>query len=148
MQPDSTAKIEITMLNSLPRAKPAMVVARIQQISTIMSFFIFSFQKAPRKGPTVYFFLLFPALLMAIATACFWGLPACISFLILEEMVFCEEPDFKGVMPPSFAHDVRLLAVYKLQATVRRTPDRFNVGLRLLAVCILNHPLPFFGLIS
>jgi hypothetical protein len=38
-----------------------------------------------------------PALLMAIATACFCGLPAAISVLIFLEIVFLEEPFFSGM---------------------------------------------------
>ncbi len=53
-------------------------------------------------GPTQehsHFFLRldFPALAMAMAIACFCGFPACISFMMLEEMVFLEEPFFSGI---------------------------------------------------
>jgi len=50
-----------------------------------------------------YFFrlLLLPALLSAIATACFWGLPAFISVLIFVLIVFFEEPFFSGMTSSS-----------------------------------------------
>jgi len=43
-------------------------------------------------------FLLFPALLSAIAIACRLGLPALISVFILLEMTFLLEPFFKGIL--------------------------------------------------
>jgi len=47
----------------------------------------------------VYFFfgLDLPALLIAIAMACFCGLPEFTSFLMLSEIIFLLEPDFKGI---------------------------------------------------
>jgi hypothetical protein len=47
-------------------------------------------------GDAHYFFLAFPALDRAMATACFWGLPAFISVLMLAETVLAELPRFKG----------------------------------------------------
>ena len=38
-----------------------------------------------------------PALDIAIATACFCGLPAAISFFMLEETTFLLDPDFNGI---------------------------------------------------
>jgi hypothetical protein len=56
-------------------------------------------------GPTVDHFdrldflllLLLPALLRAIATACFCGLPALISVLMFELIVFRDEPFLSGM---------------------------------------------------
>jgi hypothetical protein len=45
------------------------------------------------------------ATLKAIATACFWGLPALISVRMFFEMVFCEEPFFRG-MSCSLSNDL------------------------------------------
>jgi hypothetical protein len=42
--------------------------------------------------------LAFPALLRAMAMACFWGLPDFISDRMLAEMVFFDEPFFSGMM--------------------------------------------------
>lgn len=42
----------------------------------------------------------FPALLRAIATDCFCGLPAFISVFMLLEMIFLLEPFFSGIWPP------------------------------------------------
>lgn len=47
-----------------------------------------------------YFFLLFPAFDNAIAIACFWSLPDLISVLMLDEIVFCDEPFFNGILNP------------------------------------------------
>ena len=42
-------------------------------------------------------FLLLPAFFRAIATACFCGLPAFISVLMFELIVFREEPFLRGI---------------------------------------------------
>jgi len=47
-------------------------------------------------GDTHYFFLAFPAWDRAMATACFWGLPAFISVLMLAEIVLGDLPRFRG----------------------------------------------------
>jgi len=44
-----------------------------------------------------FFFLLLPALLSAIAMACFCGLPAAISVFMLAEITFFEEPFLRGI---------------------------------------------------
>jgi hypothetical protein len=41
---------------------------------------------------------LLPAVFNAMATACFCGLPAAISVLIFDEMVFRDEPFFSGMV--------------------------------------------------
>lgn len=39
----------------------------------------------------------FPAVFNAMATACFWGLPAATSFLIFELITFLELPFLSGI---------------------------------------------------
>lgn len=53
---------------------------------------------------SIYFFLLFPALLNAIATACFCDMSGClfISVLILELIVFWLLPFFNGMIITSY----------------------------------------------
>jgi len=56
-----------------------------------------------QKVNTYFFFFLrfdFPALLKAIATACFWDFPAFISCRMLYEIVFRELPRFSGITHP------------------------------------------------
>jgi hypothetical protein len=48
--------------------------------------------------------LLLPALLKAIATACFCGLPALISVLMLELTVLRDDPFLSGMAPPASDH--------------------------------------------
>jgi hypothetical protein len=47
-----------------------------------------------------HFFFAFPALLRAMAIACFCGLPAFISALMLAEIVFLDDPFFSGILSP------------------------------------------------
>jgi len=58
--------------------------------------------QSPGLGHLDHFdFLLFPAFFRAIATACFCGLPAFISVLMLELIVLREEPFLRGMdVPP------------------------------------------------
>ena len=44
-----------------------------------------------------FFFFFLPALDIAIATACFWGLPASTSVRIFELIVFLLDPDLSGI---------------------------------------------------
>jgi hypothetical protein len=57
--------------------------------------------KLPSAEPENHFdrfdLLLLPAFFRAIATACFCGLPAFISVLMLELIVFREEPFLRGI---------------------------------------------------
>jgi len=55
-------------------------------------------QLAATTNSTHYFFLAFPAFANAIATACFWGLPAFISVLIFAETVLLDLPGFRGIV--------------------------------------------------
>jgi hypothetical protein len=60
-----------------------------------------------------FFFLFFPALLSAIATACFRGLPAFISVLMLLEIAFFDLPFFRGMIPPKALYiNPHILAVF------------------------------------
>jgi hypothetical protein len=47
-------------------------------------------------------FLLLPAFFKAMATACLCGLPAFISVLMFELIVFCDEPFFRGMVTNPF----------------------------------------------
>jgi len=58
--------------------------------------------------------LAIPALLIAIATACFCGFPCFISVRILDEIVFCDLPDFNGMITP-------MLINTKFQDTVQQS---------------------------
>ena len=45
-----------------------------------------------------FFFLAMPALLMAIAMACFWGRPSFIILEMLENIAFLDEPFLSGMI--------------------------------------------------
>ena len=53
-------------------------------------------EAAPWEG--YFFFLALPATDKAIATACFWGLPAAISVLMFWDTVFRDLPFLSGIM--------------------------------------------------
>lgn len=53
--------------------------------------------RVPNWDAPYFFFLDFPATFIAIAMACFWGLPAAISVLMFLEMAFLDLPLESGI---------------------------------------------------
>jgi hypothetical protein len=73
-----------------------------------------------RRYLLFFFLLLFPALLNAMATACFCGLPAFISVLMFELTVLREEPVLRGIAKTSKEMHFHLNSPRELEVPLTR----------------------------